>query len=111
MPYITNKMQLEWQSLSIFFILSVCGIVIIVFLCKAMGKCQPIQFIGENSLVYYMLNTFALNLSVKLFAKYMTSHLMCIFLFFAVMVLTLFILTAITNIINTKYLRYTLGKF
>lgn len=110
-PFITNRIRLEWLTLPFFFILSVCGSVVIIYLCKIIGKCKPVQFIGENSLVYYMLNTFALNISVKLLSKYMTSHLMCILLYIAVIALTLFILTFITKIVNTKYLRFTLGKF
>ena len=110
-PFITNRIQLEWLSLPFFFILSVCGSIVIIYLCKIIGKCKPVQFIGENSLVYYMLNTFALNISVKLLSKYMTSHLMCILLFVAVMILTLIILTVITKIVNTKFLKFTLGKF
>lgn len=110
-PFITNRIQLEWLSLPIFFLMSIAGSVVIIYLCKVVGRCRPIQFIGQNSLVYYMLNTFALNISVKLFSKYMTSHVACILLFIAVMALTLVILTVITKIVNTKYLRFTLGKF
>lgn len=110
-PYITHKIQMSWISLVPFICLSISGSVVIIYLCQLIGRCRWLQWIGENSLVFYMFNMLALNVSIKLLAKYMTSHIACIALYVAVMLMTCMILVIITRIINTKYLKFTLGKF
>ena len=110
-PFITHKIRMEWISLVPFFFLSISGSFIIIYLCKVIGRCKWLQWIGENSLVFYMFNTLALNVSVKLLVKYMTSPVACVALYIAVMLLTCLILTVIAKIINTNYLKFTLGKF
>ena len=110
-PFITNKIKLEEISLPYFFILSIFGSLIIIYLSKVINRNQLLQYIGQNSLVYYMLNTFALNITVKLFAPYMDTRLMCILLYITVLLLTCGILTLINWIVNCKYIRYALGKF
>jgi fucose 4-O-acetylase-like acetyltransferase len=111
MPYITNKIRLEEMSLMLFVPLSICGSLLIIYLSKVINHNRCLQYIGQHSLVYYMFNTFALNIAVKFLAPHMDSHLMCILLYIAVMLLTCAILTAINWVIDSKYLRFTLGKF
>lgn len=111
MPYITHKIRMDWVSLVPFICLSISGSIVIIYLCQVIGRCKWLQWIGENSLVFYMFNTLALNVSIKFLAKYMNSHIACIGLYIATMLLTCLILTVITKIINTKYLKFTLGKF
>lgn len=111
MPFITNKIQLEWLSLVPYVLLSVGGSILILYLCRVVSRCGWLQWIGEHSLVFYMFNTFALNIAVKLLVPYMTSRLLCIVLYVAVVVVACLILALITRLLNTRYLRFTLGKF
>ena len=110
-PYITNKISLDWMRIIPFFFLSVSGSMAVIGISHSIGENRWLEFIGRNSLVFYMFNTFALNISVKLFSHYMTSHLNCFLFYAAIMVLTLIILTIITKVLSTKYLKFSLGKF
>jgi fucose 4-O-acetylase-like acetyltransferase len=110
-PYITNKISIDWVAVIPFLLLSLAGSLAILGLSELIGKNKWLEYVGRNSLVFYMFNTFALNISVKLLSKYMTSHLLSVALYLIVMALTCAILIVVTKIINTKYLRFTLGKF
>lgn len=111
MPYITNKIRLEWLSLVPYLFLSVTGSVLIIYLCFVVSRCRWLQWIGEHSLVFYMFNTFALNIAVKLLAPHMTNHLLCIVLYVGGVLFACLILALITRLLNTRYLRFMLGKF
>lgn len=110
-PFITNKISLSWLQIIPFFFLSISGSCFIISFCELFKTNAWLEFIGRNSLVFYMFNTFALNISVKLLSKYMTSHLLTVAMYLIVMVLTCTILVIITKMLNTKYLRFTLGSF
>lgn len=110
-PYITNKISLDWMRIIPFFFLSVSGTMAVIGISHSIRENRWLEYIGRNSLVFYMFNTFALNISVKLFSRYMTSHLNCFLFYVAIMVLTLIILTILTKVLSTKYLKFTLGKF
>lgn len=109
-PFITNKIQLSFSSLIPFFLLSTAGSLLVLQLSKMLEPNTILEYIGKNSLVFYMFNTFALNISVKLLSKYMTTTLSCVLLFIGTIILTCCLLTIITYFLNTKYLKYTLGK-
>ena len=109
-PYITNRMHLSWSSLLFFFLLSTTGSLLILQLSKRIEPNRILEYIGKNSLVFYIFNTFALNISVKLLSKYMTTTLNCVLLFIGTIVLTCCLLTIICYLLNTKYLKFTLGK-
>ena len=110
-PFITNKISLDWMGVLPFIVLSLSGSLMVIGASGLLERNYWLEYIGRNSLVFYMFNTFALNISVKLLSKYMTNHLLCVVLYLLVMLLTCAILVVITKILNTKYLRFTLGKF
>ena len=109
-PYITNKIHLSMSSLLPFFLLSTTGSIWVLQLSKTIEPNSILKYIGKNSLVFYIFNTFALNISVTLLSKYMTTTMNCVLLYIGTIVLTCCILTLITIILNTKYLKFTLGK-
>lgn len=109
MPYITNKIRQDEMSLMFFVPLSICSFLFIVYLSKVINHNGCLQNIGQHSLVYYMFNTFALNIAIKFLVSHMGIHLMCILLYIAVMLLTCVLLTVINWVIDSKYLRFTLG--
>ncbi len=110
-PFITNKIKLDEFSIIPFLLLATCGSQVIIYLCKVLPNNIYIEYIGRNSLVYYIFNTLALNIAVKLLSPHMNSHLMCIVLYVIVMIFTCAILTFINWIVSNKYLQFTLGKF
>ena len=109
-PFITNKISIDWRSLIPFFILSVSGSVTIMGISKLIGNSKWLEYIGKNSLVFYMFNTLALNISVKLLVRYINS-VTSFFIYLLILIMACLTLIVITEVLNTKHLKYSIGKF
>lgn len=110
-PFITNKISLDWMRIIPFFFLSVSGSIAVIGICHLIRKNRWLEYIGRNSLVFYMFNTFALNISVKMLVRLMKIGIPSILVYLSILIITYLILVAINKLLNTKYLSFSLGKF
>ena len=110
-PFITNKISLNWRNLIPFFILSISGSVIVMGVSHFIGKSRWLEYIGKNSLVFYMFNTIALNISVKFLVQFIRMGAPSIIVYISILIVTCLILSVLTKVLNTKYLCFSLGKF
>ena len=110
-PYITNEVQLAKDSLMPFFLISIIGSIVIIYISIKLSPNRVLEYIGKNSLVFYMFNTIALNIGVKLFARFMLNTPLCVVLYLGIITFSCFILAGISYVLNFKWLRFTLGKY
>ena len=110
-PFITNKVSIDWMRVLPFFLLSVSGTVAVIGISQLISKNKFLEYIGRNSLVFYMFNTFALNISVKILVRFIRVGIPSLLVYFVILIVTCLILTVITKLLNTKYLSFSLGKF
>ena len=110
-PFITNKVSIDWTRVLPFFILSISGSVALIGISHLISDNRWLEYIGRNSLVYYMFNTFALNISVKFLVGFMKMGIPSILVYLLILIVTCLILAIITKFLNTKYLSFSLGKF
>lgn len=110
-PYITNKISLDWMRIIPFFSLSVSGSIAVIGISHLINENRWFEYIGKNSLVFYMFNTLALNISVKMLVRLMNIGIPSVLVYLSILISTCLILVAINQLLNTKYLRFSLGKF
>lgn len=110
-PFITNKISLNWMRILPFFFLSISGSVAVIGISHLISENKWLEYIGRNSLVFYMFNTFALNISVKLLVRFIKMGIPSILVYLLILIVTCLILAVITKFLNTKYLSFSLGKF
>jgi fucose 4-O-acetylase-like acetyltransferase len=92
-----------------FLIVSLIGIFLILFFCKKTNHVSIVCYMGENSLVYYLINGFCVNFSIKIINMVplaFPDFLQTLF----VAVVACLIATPISYIIK-RYFSVFLGKF
>lgn len=66
-PNITASLSVSLKTIPLFLILSVCGTLFLIVICKKIKKCSFLEFWGQNSLVVYALHFAPLVYFFKLF--------------------------------------------
>lgn len=82
-------------------------------LCKELGRCRWLEYLGRNSLVIYCLHMIPLVWLIKLTFQWfnpVNRFQGTLFLLFIIMVEVL-VMAAVTSLFNKKPLKYVLGKF
>ena len=110
-PSITGPLNVT-SSDSIFFwlMLSFSGSITIVGICKLFDRNRVLQYIGKNSLVFYCFHLSFLKLSLGI--KYLSdSYFFSLVYLLLILTVILGLCTLFSEMLNSKYGRYLLGKF
>lgn len=98
-------------SYTISLLLSFCGSMSLLSICKILPSSKHIEFIGKNSLIIYLLHMVVLSKIIIFLYKFCSSTIMAIVLFFTSLFLIMYVCYLISIVINTKYLKWIVGKF
>lgn len=112
-PYVTLKINLPSILVPSWIILSVSGTIALIGVCKQISYNRLLCFIGRNSLVYYCMHLIVLGgLKITFQHAFGNSNYLLTCLFYVTDVLIVVVLCGLfAKILNTKYLRFCLGKF
>lgn len=97
-----------------FLLLSVSGSLMIVALCKYISPCPLLEYFGRNSLTIYCLQGYALHVVFLCSVGFLSHHTPIIIVFFIILLgylLSIVACSAVAYVVNTKYLRFMIGKF
>ncbi len=111
-PYITNRVCVELWQLPIVLALAFSGISFIIFLSRKINNNRLFEYFGRNSLVIYLAHFIFYNIYLGMVAEYFNiSPLISTALFFGVIIINVASCCLLAMALNTKYLKWILGKF
>ena len=109
---IYRKITITWFTLLPCYLCSVAGSVLIIKLGKLLDKSQILEYVGKNSILFYLLHRPFLKLFFDVYrSMFGVSTSMTIIGFFTVFLITNIIVAIVSKVMNTRYLSYLIGKF
>ena len=119
-PYLTNGVHITFQEIPLFLLLALTGSLFIVFTSKFiyehLSMKNPIikilLFLGKNSIVVYLFH-FALYRILIYYINplFIQGKIHSLFFFIIVIILNISICSIIAKLLNTKRLKWIIGKF
>lgn len=119
-PYLTNGVHITFQEIPLFLLLALTGSLFIVFTSKFiyehLSMKNPIikilLFLGKNSIVVYLFH-FALYRILIYYINplFIQGKIHSLFYFIIVIILNISICSIIAKLLNTKRLKWIIGKF
>lgn len=112
-PSVTAGIWITIRQIPVFIILALTGTASLIWLCKLIDKNYFLEFFGRNSLIVYGTHYPYLGvMSYLILSFYYPRNLLEGVLFITVvLILTIFACYLIIKVLNSKYLRYTIGKW
>lgn len=114
-PFIAGKItNMNPITLIPFLVISVSGSLMIVTLCKYISSCPLLEYFGRNSLTIYCLQGYALHVVFLCSARFLSHDTPIIIAFLIILfgfLLSIVACGAVAYVVNTKYLRFMIGKF
>ena len=107
-PSITRVINIDYNVL-LFVILSLCGSITLISISRMINGNVVLEYIGRNSLVFYMIHLIALSPCLKICQKLLPADAPIAFL--TVCISLFAICTIFSILLNKKYLNVLLGKF
>lgn len=111
-PAITQRINLTVVEIPILLILSLSGTFMLILLSKAIGNCALINSIGRHTLVIYCLHVFFARVLFEHFRIFLNdSSYYGIIIGFLLVVANVMLCYMMSFLLNTKYLKFLIGKF
>lgn len=111
LPRITSTLSLYPWEIIHFLVGAVSGTIVVWYICEKISKNKLLEFFGKNSLVVFVTHWIILKAIICLSVKYSISITQTPVIFFAILFIVICaICTALVKLINTKYLRWMIGK-
>ncbi len=111
MPRITSTFDMYPWEIFHFVIGAVAGTIIVWFIRRLISKNRILEYFGRNSLVVFVTHWIILKAIICLSTKFGIQDYMSPYLFLAIaFVLICAICAGLVELINTKYLKWMIGK-
>lgn len=112
-PHITAGFYTMPSTWLIHILLSLSGTLLLMVICKYISNNKTLEFLGKNSLTIYIFQDVVITLLLKTFASELLNNdiLISVFIILFIWMCALIVLSAISLFLNTKYLKWTLGKW
>lgn len=111
-PYVTNRVCVTMWQIPELIVLAISGIFAVLYISKVIGHNRALEYLGRNSLVIYLVHfifyRLYLSVVIDLFNK---SVFISTLLFVGVIVINVISCCALAWVLNTRYLKWILGKF
>lgn len=113
-PSLCAIQTFNFRWMPIYFILASTGSIVCLSLCKLLQKCSPLEYVGRNSIIYYLTHYQFFNISIPLIATFILSKnssiIWSISIFLALFIGSVIWSTLISMLLNTKYLCWIIGR-
>lgn len=106
---VASDIHLNWNNLLQGLAIPFFGSIAIIYLCKLMKRCIFLEYLGKNSLILFMVHILFLNVSVRIFNRFVPTHEVLAAL--AMFAFTVLFSTILIYIVNLKYFKWMTGKF
>jgi len=111
-PRITSRVILPYDECVLFLILSVLGIIAIICVSKSIKNHKSLEWIGKNTLVIYLLHFQFYQIYIRIVNSFFNLSIIgTIGIIFSVVIITFISSCFVAWLLNTKYLRFILGKY
>lgn len=112
-PHVTAGFYTMPSTWFIHILLSLSGTLLLMVICKCINNNKTLEFLGKNSLTIYLFQDVVITLFLKIFASELLNNdiLISVFIVLFIWICALIVLSAISLFLNTKYLKWTLGKW
>lgn len=111
-PYITNRVDVELWQIPELIILALTGTLMILFISDKIKANKILEFLGRNSLVIYLSHFLFYRLYIYLVLPlFNQSGILSFCIFFGVVIANIVSCCLIAYLLNTRYLKWILGKF
>lgn len=111
-PYVTLKIRLSWITVIPWLILAYSGSLLVLLVSKYIQGNRLLEFIGKNSLVFYCSHLMVLGFLKSFFIPYFGHNDLNSLMFYLMFVLVVLGgCSIISLLVNTRYLRFLIGKF
>lgn len=112
-PHVTAGFNTTLTTWPIHIILSCCGTITFVNICYLIKANTFLEFIGKNSLIFYLFHD---NIVMKLLKTFKSilqqnDNLLSLSITLIIIVITIIVLSIISHILNKKYFSWIIGKF
>lgn len=109
---IYRKITITWFTLLPCYACSVTGSVLIINVGKLIDNSQILEYIGKNSILFYLLNYTLLGLYFDIYhSLFGINVIQSTVGFLTVYVATIITIAIVSKIMNIKYISYLIGKF
>lgn len=109
---IFRKITITWITLLPCYACSIAGTVLIINIGKLLDKSYILEYVGKNSIIFYLLNYPLLKLYFEVYhTMFGINEILSIAGFVTVFVATNITIAIIAKILNIRYVSYLLGKF
>lgn len=111
-PYITNRVCVSLYQMPIVLILALTGTLCIIGISKRINTSRILEYLGRNSLVIYLAHFIFYRIYLSIVVDWFNlSWLISLGLFLGVIVANVATCCLLARILNTRYLKWVLGKF
>lgn len=112
LPAVTQKIVLSLYEIPLLLLLALSGTYVIIQISQWIDSCKWIEFLGRHTLVVYCLHVY---FARRLFMHYQvilsTNTYISIIVTFGLIAIIILLCSLISYILNTKYLKFFIGKF
>lgn len=112
-PYVTHRIHVPTIEIPLYIILSISGSLAVLTISKAI-RSRTLNYLGRKSLYIYCLHIAFLFVFVRIVGRLQfwdISLLLSLILAFVCIVLTIVLALLVERLLNSKYLRFTIGMW
>lgn len=113
-PFVTGgTLYVDYYCMIPFLVMAICGSITLLILCKYIGGSSVLEYVGRHTLGIYVLQGALILplLQILLLGRTELSEYSRTVIFFLVVLLVILISSMISQLLNSKYLKWCMGKF
>lgn len=111
-PIVTMKITVSLIELPLVLFLSITGTMTVVLISQLIAHCSVLEFFGKHSIEFYLLQIPTIVYSEKAFNHFIQPNTLVLSIMYLLidLVVVSCILTLLSYLLNTKWLKWSLGK-
>jgi len=113
LPWFGFVFQMSMRQIPLVLLVASTGSLALLGLCQLIKKCKPLEYVGQASLVIFLLHWPFIEMAYSRFIGIMAEASAVLYLvcFITIVLFAVLTCTAIFWLLSTKYLRWIIGKF
>lgn len=111
LPFVTLHVSIDFYNIPLFLILSITGSMMLLGLSKMMGEISILESIGRRTLVIYIFHMYIILKVLPLLVGKLSQGVMGGTIGILLVIFTIIVCIGIDVLLNTRYLKWFLGKF
>ena len=113
-PYVTYAYKISIEKIPLFLILSITGTITLWGISKIIGNNTFLEYLGKNTIIIYIVHCLFITIIEKILFDVLDKNdnfIVSVCLFVGIFIVVLLLSIISICVINSKYLRWSIGKF